>query len=158
MVLFPWKFRLKKTDSWFPKTFFAGYLFVFVEYFSNRNSKIRKKYCKNYISFLAVVNYGYLIPLNGVINQFWENDVIVKNQGLRGCPKFFNEGPNWTQESCVRPIKCTKTEVKKKSSRPILPQHWDFAVGKKDEDQKIFSCSWPGIIIIMYRSSTIVPR
>ena len=44
-------------NSEFPKTFFAGYLFVFVEYLYNRSPKIETKNIKNYSSILAIVNY-----------------------------------------------------------------------------------------------------
>ena len=44
-------------NSEFPKTFFGGYLFVFVEYLCNRSSKIKTKNIKNYSSILAIVNH-----------------------------------------------------------------------------------------------------
>ena len=41
----------------FLKTFFGGYLFVFVEYLRNRSHKINTKNIKNYSSILAIVNH-----------------------------------------------------------------------------------------------------
>ena len=45
-----------KENSEFPKTFKGGYLFAFVEYFSNLSAKMRKKF-KNYVLVLAIVNH-----------------------------------------------------------------------------------------------------
>ena len=45
-----------KTQS-FQKLFVGGYLFVFVEYLSNRSLKIKTKNIKNYSSILAIVNH-----------------------------------------------------------------------------------------------------
>ena len=50
-------FWLEEQNSEFPKTFFGGYLFVFVEYLSKRIPKIKTKNIKNYSSILAIVNH-----------------------------------------------------------------------------------------------------
>ena len=47
----------EKQNSEFPKTFFGGYLFVFVEYLCKRSPKIKAKYIKNYSSILAIVHH-----------------------------------------------------------------------------------------------------
>ena len=39
------------------KTFFGGYLFVFVEYLCNRSPNTKTKNIKNYSSILALVNH-----------------------------------------------------------------------------------------------------
>ena len=39
------------------KNLLAGYLFVFVQYLCNRSPIMRRKYFKNYISILIIVNY-----------------------------------------------------------------------------------------------------
>ena len=51
-----WFWR-EEQNSEFPKTFFGGYLFVFVEYLCNRSLKITTKNIKNYKSILAIINY-----------------------------------------------------------------------------------------------------
>ena len=47
----------EEQNSAFPKTFFGGHLFVFVEYLCNRSPKIKTKNIKNYSSILAIVNH-----------------------------------------------------------------------------------------------------
>ena len=51
-----WFWR-KEQNSEFPKTFFGGYLFVFVEYLCSRSPKIKTKNIKNYSTILAIVNH-----------------------------------------------------------------------------------------------------
>ena len=51
-----WFWR-EEQNSLFPKTFFGGHLFVFVEYLCNRSPKIKTKNIKNYSSILTIVNY-----------------------------------------------------------------------------------------------------
>ena len=51
-----WFWR-EEQNSEFPKTFFGGYLFAFVEYLCNRCPKIKTKSTKNYSSILAIVNH-----------------------------------------------------------------------------------------------------
>ena len=51
-----WFWR-EEQNSEFPKTFFGGYLFVFVEYHCNRSPKIKTKNIKNCSSILAIVNH-----------------------------------------------------------------------------------------------------
>ena len=47
----------EEQNSEFPKTFFGGYLFVFVEYFCNRSLKVKTKNIKNCSLILAIVNH-----------------------------------------------------------------------------------------------------
>ena len=47
----------RKSKTQFPKTFFGGYLFAFVEYLCNCSPKIKTKNIKNYSSILAIVNH-----------------------------------------------------------------------------------------------------
>ena len=51
-----WFWR-EEQNSEFPKTFYGGYLFVFVEYLCNGSHKIKTKNIKNYSSILAIVNH-----------------------------------------------------------------------------------------------------
>ena len=51
-----WFWR-EEQNSEFPKFFFGGYLFVFVEYLCNRSPKIKTKNVKNYNSILVTVNH-----------------------------------------------------------------------------------------------------
>ena len=50
-------FRREEQNSEFPKTFFGGQLFVFIEYLCNRSPKIKTKNIKNYSLILAIVNH-----------------------------------------------------------------------------------------------------
>ena len=50
-------FWREEQNSEFPKTFFAGYFFVFIEYLCNRSPKIKTKNIKNYSSILTIVNH-----------------------------------------------------------------------------------------------------
>ena len=63
-------------NSEFPKTFFGGHLFVFVEYLCNRSSKIKTKNIKNYSSILAIVNHWNWLddspPLTSYLTFFIE--------------------------------------------------------------------------------------
>ena len=62
------RFWWEEQNSESPKTFFGGYLLVFVEYLCNRNPKIKTKNIKNYSSILTIVNHWNwlhnLLPLN----------------------------------------------------------------------------------------------
>ena len=51
------RFRRDEQNSEFPKHFFGGYLFVFVEYLCNRSFKIKTKTIKSYVSILTIVNH-----------------------------------------------------------------------------------------------------
>ena len=51
-----WFWR-EKQNSEFPKTFFGGYLFAFIEYLCNRSLKIKTKSIKNYSSILTIINH-----------------------------------------------------------------------------------------------------
>ena len=51
-----WFWR-ENQNSEFPKTFFGGHLFVFVEYLCKRSLKIKTKNIKKYSSILAIVNH-----------------------------------------------------------------------------------------------------
>ena len=51
-----WFWREEQNPE-FPKTFFGGYLFVFVEYFCDRSPKIKTKIIKNCSSILTIVNH-----------------------------------------------------------------------------------------------------
>ena len=50
LVSFSLEGQAEKTGSGFPKTFYGGILFVFVECLCNHSPKIRTKHFKNYIS------------------------------------------------------------------------------------------------------------
>ena len=56
-VLWFWR---EDQNSEFTKTFFGGYLFVFVECLCKRSPKIKTKNIKNYSSILAIVNHRKL--------------------------------------------------------------------------------------------------
>ena len=47
----------REQNSEFPKSFFGGFLFVFVEYLCNRSPKIKTKNVKNYNSILVTANH-----------------------------------------------------------------------------------------------------
>ena len=51
-----WFWR-EEQRSEFPKTFFGGYLFAFVEYLCNCSPKIKIKNIKNFIAILTIVNH-----------------------------------------------------------------------------------------------------
>ena len=51
-----WFWR-EEQNSEFPKTFFGGYLFAFVEYLCNCSLKIKTKNIKNYSLILAIINH-----------------------------------------------------------------------------------------------------
>ena len=48
-------FRQEEQNSEFPKSFFGGYLFVFVKYLCNCSPKIKTKNIKNYFTSLALL-------------------------------------------------------------------------------------------------------
>ena len=50
-------FRREEQNPEFPKTFFGGYVFAFVEYLCNCSLKINTKNIKNYRSILAIINH-----------------------------------------------------------------------------------------------------
>ena len=61
----------------FPKTFFGGYLFVFVEYLRDRSPKIKTKYIKNCSSILTVVNLrNWLNELPPLIRRLMLNTAV----------------------------------------------------------------------------------
>ena len=51
-----WFWR-EEQNAEFPKTFFGGYIFAFVEYLCNRTLKIKTKNIKNYSLILAIINH-----------------------------------------------------------------------------------------------------
>ena len=50
-------FLREEQNSEFPKSFFGGHLFAFVEYLCNRSPKIKTKNIKKYSSILSIVNH-----------------------------------------------------------------------------------------------------
>ena len=58
-----------KTQS-FPKLFIGGYLFVFVEYLSNRSLKIKTKLIKNSSLILTAVNLQNWLDDSPPLNQW----------------------------------------------------------------------------------------
>ena len=75
-----WFWR-EEQNSKFPKTFFGGHLFVFVEYLCNRSPKIKTKNIKNYSSILAIVNHwNWLDDLPPLSLRNFELKLFMQNQ------------------------------------------------------------------------------
>ena len=77
-------FSREEQNSEFPRTFFGGYLFVFVKNLSNRSPKIKTKNIKNYSSILVIANHRNWLddslplipgPISTVLqtNRHWSN-------------------------------------------------------------------------------------
>ena len=69
-----------RTELRVSKNFFRGYLFVFVEYLSNRSPKIKTKNVINYNSILTIVNHRNWLddspPLRHI--AMWNIFVVLK--------------------------------------------------------------------------------
>ena len=72
-----WFWR-EEQNSEFPKTFFGGYLFVFVEYLCNRSLKIKTKNIKNYSSILAIVNHRNWLDDSPPLSQKFSRESYLK--------------------------------------------------------------------------------
>ena len=61
-------------NSQFSKTFFGGYLLVFVEYLCNCSPKFKTKRIKNYSSILAIVNHRNWLDNSRPLRAFKRNN------------------------------------------------------------------------------------
>ena len=142
-----WFWR-EEQNSEFPKTFFGGYLFVFVEYVYNRSPKIKTKNIKHYSPILAIVNYRNWLDDSPLL-RFNENILDCLLCRCKLAAIFLPSASYWNDRRSRRVFLCfcsaifqltsSKFQTFAYNSRTVGPSYMKF--GQQFEINELYFCT-----------------